>query len=143
MIWLHEDALRSTHPVFARAPEGTPAFYIWDEAYLREMDYSFHRLVFIYESLVELPVTILRGTFDTCLPALAAQNDNRVWTAETPNPGLRGVMESLSGRGVNVSVVSDVPFVTLREEPDLHRFSRYWRRARKAAMCIGGSRPPD
>ena len=51
LIWIHEDALRITHPVFKLAPNGTEALFVWDNPYFQKLDYSLKRLVFIYESL--------------------------------------------------------------------------------------------
>lgn len=138
IIWLHEDALRADHPVFAEAGPETPAWFVWDEAYLREMDYGFKRLLFIYETLIELPVTIVRGGYLESLPALAARHDGLIWVPETPNPSLKRTAARLS-EDYDVNVIADTPFVKLPREPDLKRFFRYWKLARKPAMTIGGA----
>jgi hypothetical protein len=138
IIWLHEDALRADHPVFAEAGPETSAWFVWDEAYLREMDYGFKRLLFIYETLLELPVTIVRGSFLDFLPSLAARHGHRIWVPETPNPRLIGALTQLS-TDHEVNVIADAPFVRLPREPDLKRFFRYWNLARKPAMSIGGT----
>ena len=31
LVWLHEGALRRSHPVFAAAEHGAPAVFIWDD----------------------------------------------------------------------------------------------------------------
>ncbi|MDJ0779427.1 MAG: hypothetical protein QNJ85_16285 [Gammaproteobacteria bacterium] len=139
LIWLHEDALRSDHPVFAAAGDGSPAFFVWDDAYLQAMDYGFKRLVFIYESLVELPVTILHGDQQTCLARLARQHGGSIYVPATPNQLLQNRIEHLQ-RDFDVVEVADTPFVELAREPDLGRFFRYWNKARKAAMSRGGGR---
>ena len=61
LIWLHEDALCASHPVFSAAPSVCEAVFVWDDAYLQHAHYSLKRLVFLYETLCELPVTIIRG----------------------------------------------------------------------------------
>ncbi len=137
LIWLHEDALRADHPVFAAAGSDSAAFFIWDEAYLREMDYGFKRLVFIYESLAELPVTILHGDQQSCIRQLARERGGRVFVPVTPNPLLQTGIEQLQ-TDLEVEVVADTPFVSLASEPDLKRFFRYWNKARKPAMLPGG-----
>lgn len=137
IIWLHEDALRADHPVFAEADSETPAWFVWDEAYLREMDYGFKRLLFIYETLIELPVTVVRGGLLPSLSTLAQQNGGRIWVPETPNPYLIRTTERLA-EVHDVSVIEDVPFVRLPREPDLKRFFRYWNLARKPALTTGG-----
>ena len=137
MIWLHEDALRAEHPVFTGVGPDFSAWYIWDEAYLRRMDYGYKRLLFIYETLLELPVTIVRGGFLDCLPVLAARNGNVVRVPETPNPELIRTIERLSD-DCDVQVIADTPFVTLSRDPDLGRFFRYWKIAREPAMLASG-----
>ena len=139
LIWLHEDALRVDHPVFTAAGSDYPAFFIWDDAYLQAMDYGFKRLVFIYESLCELPLTILHGDQQDCLSGLARQHGGRIFVPATPNPLLQGSFERLQ-QEFEVDVIADTPFVELAREPDLKRFFRYWNKARKAAMSAGGGR---
>lgn len=137
LIWLHEDALRADHPVFELARPGSKACFIWDEAYLRQMDYGFKRLLFIYETLIELPLVILRGRQFECLSRLAAQGSGRILVPATPNPELQRTIDSLR-QELEVEVVSDRPFVSLPPDADLQRFFRYWKKAHKAAMDPGG-----
>ena len=137
LVWLHEDALRSNHPVFDEAGAGRSTVFVWDDAYLQQMDYSFKRLVFIYETLIELPLSIFRGDLSECLSQLGRQQGGRILVPATPNPRLQQTIEQL-GREFEVVVVADRPFVNLPREPDLRRFFRYWNKARKAAMTSGG-----
>ena len=137
LVWLHEDALRPNHPVFDAAGPGSRAVFVWDDAYLQRMDYGFKRLVFIYETLLELPLSIVRGDLVDCLSQMARQHGGRILVPATPNPRLQGITERLRGE-FEVEVVADRPFVTLSREPDLRRFFRFWNSARKAAMTAGG-----
>jgi hypothetical protein len=140
LIWLHEDGLRADHPVFAAAGVNNSAVFIWDDAYLQQMDYGFKRLVFIYETLVELPLTILRGDQFECLTRLAGEAGGRILAPATPNPRLQQTLERLR-RGFEVEMVEDVAFAPLPQEVDLKRFFRYWNKARKVAMSpSSGSR---
>ena len=139
LVWLHEDALRVSHPVFDQAAPGSAAVFVWDDAYLQQMDYGFKRLVFIYETLSELSLSIVRGDRDECLSQLARQHGGRILVPATPNPLLQNTMQQL-GREFDVVVVVDQPFVTLPRDPDLRRFFRYWNKARKAAMTPHGGR---
>ena len=141
LVWLHEDALRRDHPAFASADTDSPAYFIWDDAYLQAMDYGFKRLVFIYESLVDLPVTILHGDLVSCLSQLADRHGGQVRVPATPNPLLKSRIEQMQ-RDFDVEVVADTPFVELAREADLKRFYRYWNKARKLAMKPGGGREP-
>lgn len=139
IIWLHEDALRDDHPVFDAAEPGAMVCFVWDDEYLQAMDYGFKRLLFIYETLLELPLAILHGNQVACLSALAGEHNGRILVPETPNPRLQQTIATLGENG-RVEVVEDRPFVTLARAPDLHRFFRYWNTARKLAMTPGGGR---
>lgn len=144
LIWLHDEALRADHPVFAAAPEAR-AVFIWDDALFREMHYGFKKLVFIYEALIHLPVDIIAGETVPVLRDLAA--GGVIVTPQTSNPHLAAVMENLS-RDHECRRIADEPFVQLSATPDLKRFFRYWNKARKSAMqphggmadLFGGSR---
>lgn len=137
LVWLHEDALGADHPVFDGAGPGSVAVFVWDEAYLQQMDYGFKRLLFIYETLLELDVRIVRGDLVESLGRLAREQGGRIRVPETPNPRLQQVVERLRAE-FEVDVIAEVPFVSMTREPDLRRFFRYWNKARAAAMKPGG-----
>lgn len=139
LVWLHEDALCREHPVFEAAAPGACAVFVWDDAYLQQMGYGFKRLVFIYETLLELNLGIFRGDLVECLGQLARQHGSRILVPATPNPQLRHTIERLSNE-FEVEVIAEQAFVTLPREPDLRRFFRYWNKARKLAMTPGRGR---
>lgn len=130
LIWLHDEALRADHPVFAAAPQAR-AVFIWDDALFQKMDYGFKKLVFIYEALTELPVDIIAGPTLDVLRDLAEGDD--IFTPQSSNPHLVSIMAELS-RDHSLHKVADDAFVRLNAKPDLKRFFRYWNKARKSAM---------
>lgn len=134
IIWIHEDALRADHPVFATAPKGRSVAVI-DPAYLREEEYALKRLVFILECYQELPVDIYKGDTVSVLTSLCVEErTDTVHVPATPNPRFKAIIAELRRR-FTVHVVPDVPFVTLDDESlDLKRFSRYWRKAERMLM---------
>ena len=142
LVWLHEDALTTDHPLFEAAAADCRIVFIWDEGYLEQMDYGFKRLLFIYETLLELPCEILKGDFETCLGECLQQGSGRLLVPATPNPALREVIDRL-GQSFPIEVVDAQPFVPISGEPDLRRFFRYWNKARKLAMQPGGGVPSD
>jgi hypothetical protein len=123
--------------VFDGAAPGSVAVFVWDDAYLQQMDYGFKRLLFIYETLLELDVCIVRGDLVDCLGRLAREQGGRIRVPETPNPRLQQIAERLRDE-FEVDVIAELPFVSLTREPDLGRFFRYWNKARGAAMKPGG-----
>ena len=137
LVWLHEDALRADHPAVIEAGADAELFFIWDADYLQAMDYGFKRLVFIYETLCELPITILQGDTVTVLSELVESlQPGAIYIPATPNPELQQRIQQLANR-YNVIVVEDVPFVSMNKEPDIKRFFRYWNKAKKIAMQPG------
>ena len=136
LVWLHEDALRADHPVILQAGEDCEVVYIWDEDYFKTMDYGFKRLVFIYETLCELPVTIYKGKTAQVLTELIDEKQaEKLFIPATPNPALQKKIEAISDK-VAIKLIEDVPFVSLSKAPGLGRFFRYWNKARKMAMQV-------
>ena len=137
LIWLHEGALRRTHPVFAMAAPGTPAIFVWDRARLAAGHVGVRRQLFIAETLAELELEIHDGDATVLLPQLAvAHGADRLLVPASPEPAIIGqlVMIRQAVPALTVEQVADTAFVTLSQEPDLARFFRYWNKARKAAL---------
>ncbi len=129
LIWVHEDALRATHPVMNKHNVQTDAVFIWDDAYLQKMDYGFQRLIFIYETVTEMGVPIYRGDTVEVLTYLANHLQvEDVRMANTPNPELLRLRDELSTK-IPIVTVSDREFVTLDRPPKLKRFFGYWKAA--------------
>jgi len=137
LIWLHEGALRRTHPVFTMADSDAPALFIWDSARFTACHVGVRRQLFIYETLVELGVDIHEGDATDLIPRLvAAYGASRLLVPATPDPALRHQLATIRSSipDVAVDLVDDTAFVTLSADPDLGRFFRYWNKARKSAL---------
>ena len=139
LIWLHEDCLRADHPLFAAANDkGARAVFIWDDAYLTAMGYGLKRRVFIYETLLELPVEIYRGATAETLTALAQHFEaDEIFTGKTPNPALKQIMDDARGNK-KLTAIADTPFVQMDAVPELRRFFKYWNKAKKNAFLFDG-----
>ena len=132
LVWLHEDMLRFDHPVFSGADD--KAFFVWDDDYFQKMDYSLKRRVFIYETLAEMKVDIIKGKIpETVIEGIEYYDYKTVHTAWTPNPHLSGYMGQIA-KNARLEIIRDIPFVHFEKQPDLKRFFRYWNKARKKAM---------
>lgn len=104
------------------------------------MDYGFNRLVFIYETLCELAVTIYKDETIATLRELAVEiSADRIYLPETPNPMLLDFVAQFEPR-FEIELVSDTPFVTISKPPDTRRFFRYWNKVRALAMQKYGGR---
>jgi hypothetical protein len=134
LIWLHEEALRLSHPVFHSTPNGLRAIYIWDDAYFRQANYSLKRLIFIYETLCELPVDIIHGNTLDVVRELAPST---LYIPATNNPLIIHIMNSLEAI-VPVTVVEDEAFVVIKKPGEFRRFFQYWNKAEKSAFLHNG-----
>lgn len=141
LVWLHEDALRRTHPVFSAAASGARAVFVWDNSYLDAALIGLKRRMFIYETLAGLDMDILAGTADKVIATLVAEaHVTRLFVPATPNPAFHALLSSVRTNcpDLEISVIEDTSFVALGEPPDLKRFFRYWNKAKKHAMRHGG-----
>ena len=98
------------------------------------MDYGFQRLVFIYETLCELGVTIYHGNIEKVAVELARlRSAEHIRTAFSPNPVIQAVTKELA-QTVSVVTIGDEPFVTLKRPIKLKRFFSYWKKARPVLL---------
>lgn len=132
IVWIHGDCLSPNNPVLQAYPHA-PAIWVWDDALLAEWQISLKRIVFIYECLLELPVTIRRGDVAAQVVAFAKENgaDGVVATAESPSPRFEMICNAIEDASMEVEIWSPQPFVDYDGYIDLKRFSRYWRVAQK------------
>jgi deoxyribodipyrimidine photo-lyase len=133
IVWVHGDCLSPHHPGLAAYP-GAPAIFVWDEELLAALRISLKRIVFIYECLLELPVTIRRG--DVAAEVLAFAGEQRadgIVTSDSPAPRFRRIRERLE-TVLPVRVMPLEPFVRAPQRVDLARFSRYWQAIQAEAL---------
>ena len=141
LVWLHEEALRLTHPMFAAAGNDASCVFVWDSERLAASHVGMKRQLFIYETLAEMAssrdLEIQQGRAETVLPPAAeAAGADRNLVAATPDPAIRGAIAELRRTlpDIEVIVIEDTPFATLTSQPDLGRFFRYWNKAKKSAL---------
>jgi hypothetical protein len=112
--------------------------FVFDDAVLAWRGYGLKRLGFIYECLLALPVTILRGaTVEAVLGFARAHGAATIHAMASPCSQLREFARELRGAGAELIAHRPPPFVTPPAGTDLKRFSRYWRAVADQAM-----RPP-
>lgn len=128
ILWIHGEALGPANPALAAHP-GRPAVFVFDAALIREQAISLKRLAFLYECLLELPVSIRQGDGAGEVLAFAHRHGaDGVVTSAAVDPRFEPIRRAIA-RQLPVAVLEPEPFVRLREPPDLRRFSRYWRQA--------------
>lgn len=126
LIWVHEDTLSLSHPVFADIEQAN-AIFIWDESYWKKSDISLKRLVFIYESLCEMPIQIIKGDM---LTVLRDRQESVIQVGATNNPLIKNVIDKLA-LDKRVIEVKSKAFVVLKSNKEYRRFFQYWKEAEK------------
>ena len=112
IVWLHEDALSTQHPVLHGTNEADLVCFIWDDDYLAEMEYGFQRLVFIYETYAKWKsICSVEIPWRHCSNRLEESADT-IRVPESPNPTIQANIDALRYT-LKVEVVPDEPFVIL------------------------------
>lgn len=134
IVWVHGDCLRPNNPAI-EIHRDAPALFVWDEQLLQHYDISLKRIVFMYECLLEMPVTIRKGDVVRELVKFAAEyGATVVATTQSPSPLFERYSHSLERQGLNLLIHEDIPFVSYSGRIDLKRFSRYWRTVEQYAF---------
>lgn len=132
ILWIHGAALGPANPALVAWP-GRPAVFVFDDALIASSALSLKRLGFLYECLLELPVTIRRGDVASEVLAFAARHQaDGVVTSAAVDPRFEQLGQAIAAR-LPLTVLPVEPFVAPEagapQPGDLGRFSRYWRRA--------------
>jgi len=135
LIWIHEDMLSRNHPVFAESAGDCEVVFVWDDRYFQDQGYSFKRLVFIYECLQDMDVTLYKGDTLTILDVISQGRD--IHTGDTPSLYIHDVINTVSS-GSKVYIHQNIPLTSIAANSDMGRFFRYWNRARKSALSTDG-----
>jgi hypothetical protein len=138
IVWVHMDALSPTNPALAANPDA-PALFVFDDVYLAERKFSLKRVMFIYECLLEMPVTIRRGDVAAEVLAFAQEHGaSRIVTIESVDPRLKAIFEAIrkglpAGNRLEFAPVE--PFAAIdNSRLDLKRFTRYWGAVKRLAL---------
>ncbi len=134
VIWIHGDCL-DPHSAALRARSDRPAIWVWDEQLLATQQISLKRIVFLYECLLELPVTICRGDVAREVLRFARQHGaGHVVTMGSVSPGFQQIRGQIAAE-IPVVTYNKEPFVVIQDKVDLRRFSRYWQQVKHAALA--------
>ena len=140
--WIHGEGLGPASPAEPAYP-GRPAVFVFDSELLAgrspttgdpattSQPVSLKRIGFLYECLLELPVSLRKGDVATEVLAFArAHGADGIVTSAGIDPRVAAICAALE-QELPVQVLEPQPFVELEERVDLGRFSRYWRRAER------------
>lgn len=137
VVWVHGDCLRPGNPALVAAPR-SPAIFVFDDELLATYGVTLKRIAFIYECLLELPVTIRRGDVAAQVLALAQEHGaERVLTTPSPAPRFTEIGQQIDAT-LPLMVIPEVPFLAYDGSLDLKRFSRYWKVAQRYAYGQAG-----
>jgi len=147
VLWVHGEALGPANPALQAHP-GQPALFVFDAELIAgatatssdpqqaaAAGLSLQRLGFLYDCLLELPVTIRRGNVVAEVLAFARRHGaDGVVTSRAVDPRFQQQLAQLAA-ALPVQVLEPEPFVPpatagsggRSAQPDLARFSRYWR----------------
>lgn len=134
IIWLHEKALSKTHLVFEHLNEHTKIIHVWDDNYYQKRGYSLKRLVFIYETLCELPAEIISGNTIEILKKL---NPEEILVPYTVDIEIRKIFDELS-KVIPIVIIKENAFVDVSDHYEFKRFFKYWKKASQTAFLING-----
>jgi hypothetical protein len=139
IIWVHGDCLSPLSPSFQKYPD-FPAVWVWDDTLINEWELSLKRITFIYECLLELPVTIRRGDVAREILNFARENQaDGVVTVESPSPRFGEIHDRVASE-LSLEILPLESFINYEGFIDLKRFSRYWRIAEKYVFENGSAR---
>ena len=141
VLWIHGEALGPANPALVAHP-GAPALFVFDRELIETQLLSLKRLGFLYECLLELPVTLRHGdVVEQVLTFARRHGADGVVTSAAVDPRFALLHEQIATQ-LPVQVLEPEPFVALTEPLDLRRFSRYWRRAEPVLWGRGSAAAP-
>jgi len=128
VIWVHEEALGSSNPALLERPN-SPALFVFDTRWIQEARISRKRLGFLYESALDLPITLRKGDVVKEVIAFAERhNADGILSSLPVDPRLERIAAAIEEH-YPLELLEPEPFVTMARPPRLGRFSRYWREA--------------
>jgi hypothetical protein len=149
ILWIHGEALGPANPALLAYPD-QPAVFVFDSALLAGRSpttgdpagptgpVSLKRIGFLYECLLELPVSLRKGDVAEEVLAFAkAHEADGIVTSAGTDPRVAAICQTLE-QHLPVQVLAMEPFVQLEGPVDLGRFSRYWRRAEREVWAGWG-----
>ena len=128
VLWIHEEALGIRNPALLSRPD-SPGIFVFDVPWISEARISRKRLGFLYESALDLPITLRKGEVAREVISFAQHhNADGVVTSLPVDPRLERIAASIEEH-FPLELLEPDPFVSMPRPPRLGRFSRYWRDA--------------
>ncbi|MDX2165164.1 MAG: hypothetical protein SFW07_07095 [Gammaproteobacteria bacterium] len=132
IIWIHDKALNSF--LVQAINDKAKAIFVWDDEYFKTRSYSLKRLVFIYETLCQMPVDVIKGQTIEIIRSLSPSKITTLYVADTK---IKEIIQHLT-KNFDVEVVRSHPFVKIPDGYEFRRFFKYWDKAKKTAFLRNG-----
>lgn len=133
IFWIHHLGLRTAPP--SESSSGDAYIFVWDNQLFERLGYTLKRLVFIYETLCEMPVHIAHGNTVEILAALPG-DDIATWHSDAPD--IQDIIGQLEAKNKKVHRLHETPFCSVDPQEEFRRFSKYWPKAEKTALLPDG-----
>ncbi|GAB4467749.1 MAG: hypothetical protein OHK0029_39770 [Armatimonadaceae bacterium] len=139
VVWLHGDHLSVQNPALTRYPNA-PVVFVFDEPFLQEAQFAFHRLFFLYESVLDLFETrggicsVRRGNVVQEVASFAEEHGATVVaTTQTPGERFASYRQELAQQ-FRVQALPVPLLVPYDAERVPKRFSAWWREVENEAL---------
>ena len=134
LIWLHEKSLKYKSFWQDKLGEDYESIHIWDNDYYKKRNYSFQRLVFIYETLCDLEIDIVSGNIITTLQSI---NINKLIIPLSIDTEITKICNLLV-KEIDIKFIHDDKFVDIKEGTKFNKFFKYWSYAEKIVFMHNG-----
>ena len=134
IIWLHEKRLKHKSFWQHKLDENYKLIHIWDNDYYKRRNYSFQRLVFIYETLCDLEIDIIFGNIIITLQSI---DINKLMIPFSVDTEIMKIC-SLLAEQINIKFIYDDKFVEVKEGIKFNKFFKYWSYAEKTVFMYNG-----
>ena len=136
ILLLHEKSLCLENIIKDKNISYDKVIYIWDKDYFKRRDYSLKKLVFIYESLCEIPCEIISGNSIEVLDKLSP---SRVLLQYPVDSHLLQLADHIADK-FTLEYIYPNDFVTIDSKIEYKRFFKFWNKAKKTAFLIDGKK---
>ena len=128
MIWAHADCLNRLAPPFREFPEAESVFVL-DPEQMDSDDWALKRIVFLYESALDIGCEVRKGdTTSELLWAARASGCDTIVTAESPDPAFQRICTELR-KSVKLEVLPAKATDVESPEIDLRQYFGYWKKS--------------
>lgn len=133
IILIHDKALKTDY--LSNIDKNEKAIFIWDDNYFKQRQYSLKRLIFIYETLCEMKIDIIKGDVLQVIDSLKPDKVKTYFTADT---AIRQITQNIANN-YDVEIIKPQDFVKISDGFKFTRFFKYWNKAKKTAFLENGN----